>query len=155
MNTMAAATVTFCMNGVAPELPKTVWLEPPKAAPMLAPLPFCNNTIIIRAMQTRMCKNMRISCIDSTYPYTYPPLKEGENWPKDRRIKNSTKITSGCNKNYRPLFHMEPDDRDESVRFQARPSHKSTVNIGHRHQVFGVIGFHASPIEDSYVFCST
>jgi hypothetical protein len=52
MNITAAATVTFCKKDVAPELPKTVWLEPPKAAPMLAPFPFWTKTIKIRAMQT-------------------------------------------------------------------------------------------------------
>jgi len=36
---IAAAAVTLCKNEVAPALPKTVWLEPPNAAPILAPLP--------------------------------------------------------------------------------------------------------------------
>ena len=39
INTMAAIVVTLCMKVVAPELPKTVWLDPPKAAPIPAPLP--------------------------------------------------------------------------------------------------------------------
>lgn len=39
MKTTAAATVTLWRNEVPPVLPNTVWLEPPKAAPMLAPFP--------------------------------------------------------------------------------------------------------------------
>ena len=39
MNIIAEAVVNFCKKDVAPELPKTVWLDPPKAAPMLAPFP--------------------------------------------------------------------------------------------------------------------
>jgi hypothetical protein len=52
MNMTAAATVILCKKDVAPELPKMVWLEPPKAAPMLAPFPFWSKTIRIRAIQT-------------------------------------------------------------------------------------------------------
>jgi hypothetical protein len=52
MKITAAATVTFCRKELAPALPKTVWLDPPKAAPMLAPFPFWRSTIIMRAMQT-------------------------------------------------------------------------------------------------------
>ena len=52
MNRMAAPAVSFARKGAAPVLPKTVWLEPPKAAPMPAPLPCCNSTMEIRAMQT-------------------------------------------------------------------------------------------------------
>ena len=52
MKIIAAATVILCRKGVAPALPKTVWLEPPKAAPILAPLPFWSNTIMIKAIQT-------------------------------------------------------------------------------------------------------
>jgi hypothetical protein len=36
---MAATVVSFVRNPMAPELPKMVWLEPPKAAPISAPLP--------------------------------------------------------------------------------------------------------------------
>jgi hypothetical protein len=39
INIMAAAVVTLCKKDVAPLLPKTVWLDPPKAAPIPAPLP--------------------------------------------------------------------------------------------------------------------
>jgi hypothetical protein len=52
MKITAAATVIFCKKELAPALPKTVWLEPPKAAPMLAPFPFWRRTIKIRAKQT-------------------------------------------------------------------------------------------------------
>jgi len=40
MKMTAAATVILCKKDVAPALPKTVWLDPPKAAPILAPFPF-------------------------------------------------------------------------------------------------------------------
>jgi hypothetical protein len=50
---MAATAVSFAKKGAAPVLPNTVWLEPPKAAPIPAPLPCCNSTINIRARQTR------------------------------------------------------------------------------------------------------
>jgi hypothetical protein len=36
---MAATVVSFVINPMAPELPKIVWLAPPKAAPISAPLP--------------------------------------------------------------------------------------------------------------------
>jgi hypothetical protein len=36
---IAAVTVTLCKKEVAPVLPKIVWLEPPKTAPIFAPLP--------------------------------------------------------------------------------------------------------------------
>ena len=52
MKRIAAAAVSLARNGAAPELPKTVWLEPPKAAPIPAPLPCCRSTMEIRARQT-------------------------------------------------------------------------------------------------------
>ena len=52
MNRIAATAVSLAKNGAAPVLPKTVWLEPPKAAPMPAPLPCCSSTIKIRASET-------------------------------------------------------------------------------------------------------
>jgi hypothetical protein len=36
---IAATVVSFVRNPIAPELPKIVWLAPPKAAPISAPLP--------------------------------------------------------------------------------------------------------------------
>jgi hypothetical protein len=62
----AAATVILLRKEVAPVLPKTVWLEPPKAAPMLAPLPFCNSTIITRAIQTTTWSSVRIRTITTS-----------------------------------------------------------------------------------------
>ena len=49
---MATAAVSLARNGAAPVEPKTVWLEPPKAAPMPAPLPCCKSTMQIRAKDT-------------------------------------------------------------------------------------------------------
>ena len=48
----AAAAVSLARKGAAPVLPKTVWLEPPKAAPIPAPLPCCKSTMEIRARHT-------------------------------------------------------------------------------------------------------
>jgi hypothetical protein len=39
IKTIAAAVVNFVINPIAPELPKSVWLAPPKAAPISAPFP--------------------------------------------------------------------------------------------------------------------
>jgi hypothetical protein len=52
MNTTATAVVIFPSRVPGPELPKSVWLEPPKAAPMLAPLPRWSSTMMIRKIQT-------------------------------------------------------------------------------------------------------
>jgi hypothetical protein len=52
IKTAAAMVVSLVRNVAAPPLPNTVWLDPPKAAPILAPFPVCSKTIIIRAKQT-------------------------------------------------------------------------------------------------------
>jgi hypothetical protein len=54
MKTTATPVVILPKKVVAPELPKIVWLDPPKAAPMLAPLPVWSKTIRISPMQTIM-----------------------------------------------------------------------------------------------------
>jgi hypothetical protein len=51
---VAAPTVTLLKKDVAPEPPNTVWLEPPNAAPISAPLPVWSNTIRIKAIHTIM-----------------------------------------------------------------------------------------------------
>jgi len=51
----AEATVILCIKVVPPVAPKSVWLEPPKTEPMLAPFPFWSNTITINAILTTMC----------------------------------------------------------------------------------------------------
>jgi hypothetical protein len=56
IKTIATPAVIFPKNVPAPEEPKTVWLEPPNAAPILAPLPACRSTIVIKTKQTKMCK---------------------------------------------------------------------------------------------------
>jgi hypothetical protein len=67
MKIMAAAVVIFVKKEDAPAPPKTVWLEPPKAAPISAPLPFCKRTISISAMHTTICRNMITTCIEKIY----------------------------------------------------------------------------------------
>ena len=52
MKTIATTVVIFSKKLVEPVAPKTVWVDPPKAAPKLAPLPVCRSTIQISAMQT-------------------------------------------------------------------------------------------------------
>jgi hypothetical protein len=54
MKTAAATVVNFVRKVAAPPLPNTVWLDPPKAAPILAPFPVCKRTIKIRAIQTNI-----------------------------------------------------------------------------------------------------
>ena len=49
IKTMATMAVSLARNGAAPVEPKTVWLDPPKAAPMPAPLPCCKSTMETRA----------------------------------------------------------------------------------------------------------
>jgi len=56
INKMAAMAVNLARKGAAPVLPKTVWDDPPNAAPIPAPLPCCNNTIKIRAKHTTTWK---------------------------------------------------------------------------------------------------
>ena len=46
------AVVTFVMNALVPELPKSVWLAPlPNAAPMSEPRPVCKSTTRISAIE--------------------------------------------------------------------------------------------------------
>jgi hypothetical protein len=52
MNTTAEIVVSFERKVAAPRLPNSVWLEPPKAAPISAPLLLCIRTINIRKKQT-------------------------------------------------------------------------------------------------------
>ena len=52
IKTMATMAVSLAKNGAAPVEPKTVWLEPPNAAPMPAPLPCCKSTMETRARDT-------------------------------------------------------------------------------------------------------
>jgi hypothetical protein len=53
-NSAAKTHVSLNIGVLAPPEPKTVWLEPPNTAPTSAPLPCCNNTTIVSAMQTIM-----------------------------------------------------------------------------------------------------
>jgi hypothetical protein len=48
----AAPMVTLLRNVPGPRLPKTVWLDPPNAAPISAPLPACNKIEAIIRKQT-------------------------------------------------------------------------------------------------------
>lgn len=54
MNTKAVMTVNLLRKFAGPRLPNTVWLEPPKAAPISAPLPDCNRIAPIMSKQTMM-----------------------------------------------------------------------------------------------------
>ncbi|OGL47480.1 MAG: hypothetical protein A2149_03345 [Candidatus Schekmanbacteria bacterium RBG_16_38_11] len=48
INITAATVVSLPKKDVGPAEPKRVWLAPPKAAPISAPLPVCNRTIKIK-----------------------------------------------------------------------------------------------------------
>jgi hypothetical protein len=52
MNNAAAAMVAFANGPAAPRGPNTVLDDPPKAAPISAPLPACNSTVNISTKQT-------------------------------------------------------------------------------------------------------
>ncbi len=52
MNMIAAVVVSFARKLCAPRGPNTVCDAPPNAAPMSAPLPFCNRTIAIKMAET-------------------------------------------------------------------------------------------------------
>src|SRR5208337_298050 len=54
INTIAEPVVSLLRNVEAPLLPKIVWLEPPNAAPISAPLPPCSKTMEIKKMQQKM-----------------------------------------------------------------------------------------------------
>ena len=72
MKRAAAAVVSLLRNVVAPLPPKSVWLEPPKAAPSSAPLPPCTRTTNIRKMQTSTCTiDIRIIILSSLEIYQF------------------------------------------------------------------------------------
>jgi len=52
IKTIAAMVVTLLRTVAAPLLPNKVWLEPPKAAPISAPLLLCIRMMNIRNRQT-------------------------------------------------------------------------------------------------------
>jgi hypothetical protein len=54
MKTTAAAVVTLLRKVAAPLLPKSVWLDPPKAAPISAPLPLWSRTTPIKKRDANM-----------------------------------------------------------------------------------------------------
>jgi hypothetical protein len=56
IKSIATPAVIFPKKVPAPEEPKTVWLEPPKAAPMSAPLPAWRSTMRIKTRQIKICK---------------------------------------------------------------------------------------------------
>jgi hypothetical protein len=69
----AAAVVSLPRKLPGPRGPNTVWLAPPNAAPMPAPLPACNSTTRISAMATKTCITT-----NGTYSQTgtlLPPLE--------------------------------------------------------------------------------
>ncbi len=54
INTIAEAVVSLLRKVEAPLLPKIVWLEPPNAAPISAPLPLWSKTMEIKKRQQVM-----------------------------------------------------------------------------------------------------
>jgi hypothetical protein len=48
MKAIAVPVVSFVIRLPAPLEPKSVWLPPPKTAPMSAPLPVCSRTTTAR-----------------------------------------------------------------------------------------------------------
>ena len=68
MKTAAAPAVTLARNVAAPRPPKNVWLAPPKAAPMSAPLPACRSTTMMRSTPTRTCSTVTSATITGDSP---------------------------------------------------------------------------------------
>jgi hypothetical protein len=54
INRIAIPVVILVKKFPAPELPKTVWLEPPKTAPTSAPLPVCRRTTMTMKKQAKI-----------------------------------------------------------------------------------------------------
>jgi len=52
MNTDATMTVNLLKKFAGPRLPNTVWLDPPNAAPISAPLPDCSKIAPIMRKHT-------------------------------------------------------------------------------------------------------
>jgi len=52
INTKAVMTVNLLKKFAGPRLPNTVWLDPPKAAPISAPFPDCSKIAPIMSRQT-------------------------------------------------------------------------------------------------------
>ena len=52
INTKAVMTVNLLRKFAGPRLPNTVWLEPPNAAPISAPLPDCSKIAPIMSKHT-------------------------------------------------------------------------------------------------------
>ena len=75
MKMIAAAVVSLCKKLAGPRLPKTVWLEPPKAAPMLAPLPVWSRMMAIRARETTMWRTRVIVIIRLPFVEPYDGRK--------------------------------------------------------------------------------
>ena len=67
MNRTAAPAVSFPRKLVGPRAPKRVWLDPPKAAPMPAPLPAWRSTMRIKATATAMCTMVSKMVISGPY----------------------------------------------------------------------------------------
>src|SRR5438105_10772390 len=82
---VAATAVSLLRKVPAPREPKTVWLEPPKAAPISAPLPDCNR------MTPTMIKATRIwAMVKTMYMLTLlGDSTDTENLSKQHRIEAS------------------------------------------------------------------
>jgi hypothetical protein len=70
---IATAAVIFPKKVPAPVEPKTVWLEPPKAAPILAPLPACRRTTKIMIKQANTCIIVTRICILNPFLFAFCP----------------------------------------------------------------------------------
>src|SRR5439155_19749542 len=84
---IVAATAVILLRKVpAPREPKTVWLEPPKAAPISAPLPDCSRMTPTMTKATMICtmtKAMYMLTLLGDTP-------NAENLSKQHRIQAST-----------------------------------------------------------------
>ena len=64
MKRIAAPAVSLLRKLVGPEDPNSVWEDPPpKTAPMSDPFPVCRRMMRIMAIDTMMCRMIRIVCM--------------------------------------------------------------------------------------------
>jgi hypothetical protein len=111
-----------------PVEPKSVWEEPPKRAPMSAPLPFCRRTMTMRATHTTMCNMTRTVCIVSSIP-----------------LVRFTSLSSGQPKTISQLL-LKFNNTNKGGTLETCPSHQDAVNVRHCHQRIHIVRLDAATI---------
>jgi hypothetical protein len=127
MKITATAAVSLLKKVLPPVEPNRVCDDPPKRAPISAPLPFCRRTITIRARQTTIWKRTRIVCIFFSIPKV----------DRHSSRENVSLITE---------LHLKFNNTDKRGRLEACPSHQRAVNVRHCHERIHIVRFDAATI---------